>query len=190
MAPPLEILGSSHASEIPLFHFSPNPSFQTVVSFFTQSFVLDRCFIFHPIIWDRCFIFHPLIRFQTVVSCFTQSSVSRLLFHFSPKIWRRQDLNLQPPDLIHDELDHRTTVSWITAFFRSSKAPRTSLVQTGVQHTNGLTDYLCSSVFNYISFCFLIYFNIISSIILDIGIKSMQNNISIPITKFCTYLFG
>ena len=69
-----------------LFHFSPNLLFVTVVSFFTRSF-------------------------ENVVSFFTQSFVSRPLFHFSLKIWQRGDSNLQPPDIIHDELDHRTTVS-------------------------------------------------------------------------------
>ena len=59
MAPPLEILGSSHVSKIQLFHFSPNLSFQTIVSFFTQSF-------------------------ESIVSFFTQSFVSRPLYYFSP----------------------------------------------------------------------------------------------------------
>ena len=111
MAPPLEILGLSHASKIQLFHFSPNLLFQTIVSFFTKSFVSDRCFIFHPIIRDRCFNFHPIVCFQTVVSFFTQSYIPRPLFHFLPKIRQPRDSNLRPSDLIHDESEHRTTVS-------------------------------------------------------------------------------
>ena len=70
-----------------------------------------RCFIFHPILRFRP-LFHfspnhlrPLFHFSP------NRSFSRPLFHFSPKIWRRRDSNLRPPDLIHDELDHRTTVS-------------------------------------------------------------------------------
>ena len=66
--------------------FQPTlPLFQTVVS--------NHCFIFHPIALDRCFILHPI-------------------FIFHPKdFWRRRDSNLRPPNLIHDALDHRTTVS-------------------------------------------------------------------------------
>ena len=80
------LVGVRLRQSILLFHFSPNLSFWTVVSFFTHS--------------------------ETVVSFFTQSFVSRPLFHFSPIICpRRRDLNLRPPDLIHDKLDHRTTVS-------------------------------------------------------------------------------
>ena len=44
-----------------LFHFSPNFSFRTVVSFFTQSFVSRLLYHFSPnrMFPDRCFIFHP-----------------------------------------------------------------------------------------------------------------------------------
>ena len=34
----------------------------------------------------------------------------------SKKIWRQRDSNLRPPSLIHDELDHRTTVSCFCSF--------------------------------------------------------------------------
>ena len=44
------------------FDSSQASAINSVVSFFTQSFVSDRCFIFHPI-RDRCFIFHPIVRF-------------------------------------------------------------------------------------------------------------------------------
>ena len=84
----------------------------SVVSFFTQFFVSDCCFIFHPI-----------VRFKTVVSFFTQSYVSRPLFHFSPKIWRRRDSNFRPPNQIHDELDHSTTVSCLICLNFPSSCP-------------------------------------------------------------------
>ena len=65
--------------------------------------------IFDDMKCNNCCFF--LICFWTVVSFFTQLYVSRPLFHFSPKIWQRIDLNLRPPNLIYDELDHRTMVS-------------------------------------------------------------------------------
>ena len=85
MAPPLEILGSSLASKIPLFHFLPNLSFWTLFNFSPKH--LRALFHFSPnhSFPDRCIIFHPHKRFKTVVS---------------PKIWRRRDLDLRPPDLM------------------------------------------------------------------------------------------
>ena len=60
------------------------------VSFFTQSLVSDRCFIFHPI-----FHFGPLFNFspnhlRPLFHFSPNHSFSRPLFHFSPKIWRRR----------------------------------------------------------------------------------------------------
>ena len=103
-----------------------------------------RCFIFHPI-----FRFGPLFHFspnQRPLFHFSPNrSFSRPLFHFSPKIWWWQrDLNLWPPNLIHDKLDHRTTVSFMYWHFRKSiqtneRPYRTKLTADNNSHVNWLS---------------------------------------------------
>ena len=82
-------------------NFLPNLSLRTIVSFFTQSFETVVSFFTDHLFPDRCFIFHPIICFQTFGSFFTQNL---------------EAARIELPDLIHDELEHRTTVSCFICF--------------------------------------------------------------------------
>ena len=56
--------------------------------------------------------FSPLIDHSAVIHLVQKNRQVKSSLHPGKKTWIQRDLNHQPPDIIHDALDHRTTVPW------------------------------------------------------------------------------